>query len=429
MIVKDVTLLNKDLETIPHRDVRIEDGRYKEIGTGLTAKPGEDIIDGKDKLMMPGFYNTHCHLPMTLTRGLGEGLTLHDWLNDAMFPFEGRMGPEDCYYGALLGIMELLSSGCVSVSDMYFHILEIAEAAHESGIKANISHGLSRNAGTKPKDLKGYKDTLLLIEKVKGWTDGRIKADVGLHAEYTADDELVSAAAELAKNYGLRIHTHISETAKEHEECRERHDGLTPVQYMKSLGIFDVPVLCAHCVYVDDEDMRTIADAGAAISHCVSSNLKLGSGIAPVYKFIERGINTVIATDGASSNNNLNLMEEIHLASLTQKGAFRDPLLLPVSMTLKMATVNGAKAQGREDCGVIEEGYKADFILIDMDKPHLVPRHDIPSNIVNSAQSADIYMTVVDGNVVYKDGEFLKIDRERVMYEAQKCVERIKAEL
>ena len=163
----------------------------------------------------------------------------------------------------------------------------------------------------------------------------------------------------------------------------------------------------------------------ATVSHCISSNLKLGSGVAPISSYLNEGIRVVVATDGAASNNNLNVMEEIHLASLAAKGAFLDPTLLPPQTVLEMATVNGAEAQGREDCGVIETGKKADFIILDLDKPHLIPKHDILANVVYSAQASDIYMTVIDGRVVYKEGEFLTIDRERVQYEADRRVKRI----
>lgn len=430
MLIRDITLLDGEMQTVEHVNVLVKDGRFAYVGPADVKEYTGTVVDGTGKLMMPGFYNTHCHVPMTLTRGLGEGLSLSDWLTKKMFPFEGNMTAEDCYYGAMLGAMELISGGCVSISDMYFHTSEIARALSEAGMKANICHGLSSgDPEQKPEELKGWGDTLSLLEKTKADGDGRIKVDVGLHAEYTSTERLVRAAAELAGEHGLAVHTHISETKKEHEECKQRHNGLTPTQYFYQCGLFDNPVLGAHCVWLEEKDRDILARSGATISHCISSNLKLGSGVAPVSSYLEQGINTVIATDGAASNNNLNLMEEMHLASLAGKGTFGRPEILPPEQILKMATVNGAKAQRRMDCGQIREGWKADFILLDMDKPHLVPVHNILSNVVYSAQSTDICMTVIDGRIVYRDGEFLTIDRERVQYEAVKRVNRICAGL
>ncbi len=425
MLIKDTTILNRDMQPIDHVNVLVKDGRFAYVGHEEVAAYSGTVVDGKNKLMMPGFYNTHCHVPMTLIRGLGEGLSLQEWLTKKMFPFEREMDEEDCYYGALLGAMELLAGGCVSISDMYFHILDIARALDEAGMKANISHGLSSNdPSQRPESLKGWKDTMTLLKQSRAG-DGRIKVDVGLHAEYTSTETLVRAAAGLARDQGLALHTHISETRKEHEECRQRHGGLTPVQYFKQCGVFENPVLGAHCVWLEERDREIMAESRATISHCISANLKLASGIAPVAGYGEQGINVVIATDGAAGNNNLNIMEEIHMASLAAKGAFLNPAALPPEQVLKMATVNGAMAQGRKDCGVIEAGFKADFIMLDMDKPHLTPIHDVTANIVYSAQSSDVFMTVIDGKTVYRDGQFLTIDRERVLYECVKRVNRI----
>lgn len=430
MLIKNITVLNREMKLLKHQNVIVENGCFSYIGTEAMGTNQETVINGENKLLMPGFYNTHCHVPMTLTRGLGEGLSLNDWLTKKMFPFEGKMTGEDCYYGALLGAMELVSGGCVSISDMYFNIPEIARALYGAGMKANICHGLSmKGSHENPESLKGWKDTVSLMKEAGSRGDGRIRVDMGLHAEYTSSETLVRAVAGFAKEHGLAVHTHISETRKEHEECKERHNGRTPVQYFYDCGIFENPVLAAHCVWLEEQDREILRANKATVSHCISSNMKLGSGVAPVAGYLQEGINVVVATDGAASNNNLNMMEEIHLASLAAKGAYLDPALLPPQEVLKMATVNGALAQGRKDCGMIETGMRADFVILDMDKPHLVPEHDAIANIVYSAQSSDIYMTAIDGRIVYKDGEFLTIDKERIQYEASRRVERICGQL
>lgn len=426
MLIKDITILDNEFHTAEHMNVLVEDGVFRYVGPEAADHWSGEYIDGRNRLMMPGFYNTHCHVPMTLTRGMGEGLSLNDWLTKKMFPFEKKLTGEDCYYGALLGAMELMAGGCVSISDMYFHIMDIAQALDEAGMKANICHGLSMSdPHMKPEGLKGWKDTENLLRQTEQQKNGRIRVDMGIHAEYTSTDTLVRAAAGFAKDHGLRIHTHISETRKEHEECKKNHGGQTPVQYLKSCGLFENPVLAAHCVWLEQEDQEIMAESRATISHCISSNLKLGSGIAPISRYLDQGINVVVATDGAASNNNLDMMEEIHLAAMAGKGMFQDPTILGPEQVLKMATVNGAQAQGRWDCGVIEAGRRADFIILELDRPHLIPVHSLISNIVYSAQSSDLYMTVIDGKPVYKNGEFLTIDRERVMYEVSRRVKMI----
>ncbi|MDO4328803.1 MAG: amidohydrolase [Lachnospiraceae bacterium] len=430
MLIKDITILDGEFRMVEHTNVMIENGQFQYVGQESVNDNTGEIIDGRNRLMMPGFYNTHSHVPMTLTRGLGEGLSLSDWLTKKMFPFERKLTGEDCYYGALLGAMELIAGGCVSISDMYFHIMDIAQALDEAGMKANICHGLSASdPDVRPEELKGWKDMEKLWKQVKQREDDRIRVDVGLHAEYTSTDALVRAAVGFAKDQGLRIHTHISESQKEHEECKKRHGGQTPVQYFRSCGLFENPVLAAHCVWLEEEDLEIMAEHEAVISHCISSNLKLGSGIAPISRYLDRGLNVVIATDGAASNNNLNMMEEIHLAAMAGKGRFQDPTILAPEQVLKMATINGARAQGRLDCGVIKAGNRADFIILELDRPHLVPVHDLLSNLVYSAQSSDLYMTVIDGKPVYRNGEFLTIDRERVMYEAVRRVKQICGQL
>lgn len=420
MLFEKVKLIDEHFQVCEKMYLQTEKDRIIYVGKERPKDYNGEIVSGKNKLIMSGFYNTHCHIPMTFLRGYGEGLPLERWLFDKIFPYEACLTAKDIYYGSLLGIMELLSTGAVSFSDMYFYILEIAKAVLDSGIKANICHGLSSfDDQVKLKELKGYKDTRELLNLVQK-PDGRIRVDMGLHAEYTSNEALVRQVAEVAKAENLLIHTHISETQKEHEECKKRHGGLTPVQYFEKCGIFQQPVQAAHCVFIEEEDIEIMRKAKASVSHCISSNLKLGSGIAPIAKYDSLGLNVVIATDGASSNNNLNLMEEMHLAGMVAKGMMKNPTVCSARKILKMATINGALAQGRTDCGVLKVGNKADIIMFDLDKPHLQPDYDTAANLVYSAQAADLCMTMVDGKILYKDGEFLTIDKERVVFEVNK---------
>lgn len=429
MLLKNISIIDENLEILRNTNVVVKKDRIAYIGNDIPDDDYTHVYDGNGKVLAPGFFNNHCHVPMTLLRGHGEGLPLQRWLTERVFPFEAKLKPVDCYWSSLLGIAEMIKSGVVSFTDMYFFIEDLAQAVEESGIKANLSHGLSFNS-KRPSlfDLQGYKDTEKLIEIVGDNKTGRIKVDVGLHAEYTSKESLVREVAQYAKEKRLIIHTHLSETRSEHESCKENR-GMTPAEYFDSCGLFDNQVTAAHCVWVEDNDIKLIKHKGVVPVHCPSSNMKLGSGFAPIKKMDATGISVTIGTDGASSNNNLNMIEELHLAAMINKGAELDPEFMSPSQVMKMATVNGAIAQGRADCGLVKVGNKADFVIYDFNKPHLQPVYNEISNIVFSAQAEDVFMTVIDGKVVYKNGEFKTIDLERVIYEVNSIKKRILTEL
>ncbi|WRS27827.1 amidohydrolase [Oscillospiraceae bacterium MB08-C2-2] len=422
MIFRNISYVDDRFEVVTDSNIAVEGSKVAWIGQNLAeyTGPKAEVVEGGGKLLLPGFYNNHCHAAMTLLRGYGEGLPLDRWLNERMFPFEDQMTGKDMYWGTLLGIIEMLKSGIVSFTDMYMIMEHIGPAVEESGIKANLSHGCSSFDDSKGyKDLKAYPSTLWLLDYVKGLGHDRIICDASLHAEYTATPRLVREVAEFAREHNLHVHTHISETFSEHEGCKERHGGLTPTQYLNSLGLFDQPTSAAHCVAVDEKDMEILKAKGVTVTHCPSSNLKLGSGVAPAWKMHQMGINVAIGTDGAASNNNLNGLEEVNLAAMVQRGYHREPMAMDMASTLRMACLNGAAAQGRADCGSIKVGNRADLVLYDLEVPHLQPVFDPLSNVLFSAQSSDIAMTMVDGKVLYKNGELTTIDQEKVLFECK----------
>ena len=428
MIIKDVKMLDENFQIREHMNVVIEDGRFLSITRGMPDPEGREIIDGKGKFMMPAFYNTHCHVPMTLLRGYGEGLPLQRWLNERIFPFEAKFSPQYKYWGAKLGALELMKSGCVSISDMYFDLVDYGRALYEAGMKANLCNGLVTfdDDASYYKD-NAYRDTLTLMQWIKDnepANNGRIKADVSVHSEYANREKALLEAFAFAIDEELIIQAHISETKAEHEECKARH-GMTPVAYFEKLGAFRSPLIAAHCVWLEDADVDIMVRNGAYMSHNPSSNLKLGSGIAPVKKFREKGMNITIGTDGASSNNNLNMLEEVNLAAMLCRGQSLDANAVPAVDIIRAATRDGALAQGREDCGLIKEGFKADFILFDLEKEHLTPDYDTLANIVFSAQSADICMTVCDGEIICKDGEALFVDEEETIAKASESFQKV----
>lgn len=384
----------------------------------------DEIIDGEGGIAMPGFVNAHAHIPMVLFRGYAEDMPLQPWLFEKIFPAEDKLDPELVSASSRVALAEMIAGGTTSASDMYYFSDEIVKAAIESGIKANVSRGLTSFGETDPEKLVGIAEMKALFEQFDGAADGRIKIDACIHAEYTNNEAICRYIADYAKEKQAILHIHISETESEHNECIERH-GLTPTAFLEKCGCFDVPVLGAHCVWLTDEDMDIFRERGATAAHNPSSNLKLGSGVAPIVHMLEKGVNVCLGTDGCSSNNNTDMFTELHLASLLQKGILRDPSAMPAGEVLKLANVNGAKAQGRYDTGVIEVGKCADIIIVGTDEPHMHPMYSATVAVVQSARAADVRMTMVDGEVLYRNGEFMTLDVEKAIRETEALVDKV----
>ena len=427
MLFKNITIIDENYQAQTNMYVLVKGEKITYIGKETPKDYSFEVYDGENKVLVPGFFNLHCHIPMGLMRGYGEGLPLDRWLHEKIFPFEALMPAEDMYWGSLLGISELLASGAVSFTDMYMKMDAIVKAVSESGIKANLSDGLtSFNPAEGFAENSSYKSLNYLMDYQRSATHDRIIGDASLHGEYTSHEKVVREVAEYAKANELRMHLHLSETKKEHEECKARHNGMTPAQWFNHCNVFDVPTTAAHCVHIEGADFDILASKGVTVCNNPSSNLKLGSGIAPVKAMFEKGISVAVGTDGASSNNNLNMLEEINLAAILQKGVNNDPDFLKTDEVLRMATINGAKAQGRANCGAIKVGNRADLVVYDFDKAHLTPVHDVAANLLYSAQASDVVLTMVDGKILYKNGEYLTIDIEKVKYNSNRiCKEKL----
>lgn len=389
------------------------------IGAEMPKVRADNVIDGRGKLLLPGFVNTHTHLAMTLLRGYGENLSLQDWLFNRIFPFEGKLTDEAVYWGSLLGLAEGLSFGTTACTDMYMGPDAVCRAADDIGAKVNVS--LMAPVGADQESELPFVGAHEVLRKWHGHDGGRILIDSFVHAEYTTPEERIILMRDLAEEYGLNMHMHLSETKSEHEECKERHGGLTPAAYFASLGVFGRPTTVAHAVWVEAEDMRIMAEQSVTVAHNPISNLKLASGIAPVPEMLKAGVNVALGTDGTASNNNLNLWEEMRLMALLHKGAGYDPTLITPKEALAAATVNGARAQGRQNCGSIAVGQRADLMLVDIDRPHMQPCYDMLNNLVFAAQGSDVVLTMVDGRILYRNGEYQTIDIERVVYEVDRC--------
>ncbi len=408
---------NALLSTGQRRHVLVSDDRIERIASPDVQLTADRVIDCENRLLIPGLYNTHSHVPMTILRGYGEDMPLQTWLYDRIFPAEAQLTEHDVYIGALLGIAEMLSHGIVSFTDMYMKVDQTVRAVLESGIKANLSNGLvAFDPSADPKSVSDYLDCIRLVDTYHGEGEGRVKIDASVHAEYTSFPGAIRTMAEYSAERGLCMQIHLSETEKEHEECIARR-AMTPAAYMNGLGVFDSRTTAAHCVYVTKEDCAILREKNVTVAHNPVSNLKLGSGVMNYTMLREEGVRVALGTDGAASNNALDIFREMHLASILHKGIARTPESFCAEEFFTMATKAGAWAQGREDGGEIAEGNKADIVLVNTDSLCMTPIYHPITALTYAASGADVALTMVDGKILYENGVFTTIDIEKVRSE------------
>ena len=395
-------------------------GEEKELPKEWTY---DRIIEAKDQVIMPGMINTHTHAAMTLLRSYADDLPLMEWLEQKIWPIEGRLTPKDVYWGSMVAVVEMIKSGTTAFVDMYFHMDETAKAVEEAGIRGFLSHGMVGVGKNAEQDLIDAREFCLNWE---GKADGRIRTMVGPHAPYTCPPEYMKRVLDLSAELNVPLHIHLCETAGEVENMLKQC-GKTPIQLMEEIGLFLQPVIAAHCVHLTDDDFAILKRAKTlGIAHNPQSNMKLASGIAPVDRMLREGLTVGLGTDGASSNNNLNLLEEMQTAALLQKVGTMKSTVLPAGECLRMATLYGAKAIGQgAELGSLEVGKKADLAIFDFNKPHLKPRHNIMAHTVYSAQASDITTVFINGQPVMEKGQLTKIDEERVLFEVERCASEI----
>lgn len=422
-------LLRKEngYETLHGAYLGVDEAKIDYIGEEKPEKAYDLEKDMSGRLLAPGLINCHSHIAMTLMRGIGSGLPLQDWLFKAIFPIEDKLVREDIAAASRFALIEMIAGGTTSFSDMYFFPEETVWAVEEAGIKANLNRCVQCfDENQTVEQNTQIPQSVELFEKYHNAENGRIRIDFSIHAEYTCKPHIVRAYSELCKAHGGRMHIHLSETQREVDECIARY-GKSPVAWFEELGTLDSPTAAAHCVAVSDEDIAILKRYGVNVIHNPTSNLKLGSGFAPVRKLMDAGINLALGTDGAASNNNLDMFEEMHLADIMPCGYRHDPTEVSSAEVLDMATVNGARLQGRSNTGVLAVGKKADIIALDLDKPHLYPNFDTPALLTCAAHSSDVVLTMVDGKILYENGEYKTLDREKVFYEARAAVKRLYA--
>lgn len=428
LLIKNVDIITMDDQNsvIHNGFIGVSDRKICFAGEKLPENTGfKKEIDGKGGLAMPGLVNAHSHSAMTLMRNYADDIALESWLFDNIFPIEAKLTDRDVYWGTMLGIAEMLKSGVTAFADMYMFMDEVARAVTETGIKANLCKSpVQFFEGGELKRLDKSQGTVDYYNRYHNSAEGRIKVFVEIHSTYMFNEQTLRNAASLARQLNTGIHIHLLETTAEVESSKKDY-GMTSIEICEKTGVLDVPVLAAHCVHMTDSDLEIMKRKGCSIAHNPSSNLKLGSGIARVPKMIGMGINVCLGTDGAASNNNLNMFEEINLAALLHKGVAMNPQLMKADTVLKMGTYNGARAIGFDDTGKISEGMKADIILIDTDKPHFYPKNNPLSTAVYSAQASDVDTVIIDGNIIMQNRVFTGIDEEKIKYEVHSLSKRL----
>jgi len=416
MLFKNITILDENFDVRNNMYVATSGPFISYIGTTMPKGNFDYVIEGKGRLLMPAFCNSHTHTYATILRGYGGGLRLGAWLSTKILPFEGHLDERMVYNASRLGIAEMLSSGTVSCTEMCMFGGGFLRAVGETGFKTNYGVGMvSFDKDEPPREMKDYRETVFFHENYNGAFDGRIKIDSSIHAEYTSHPKAVEEICYLSKALGTNMNVHLSETRDEHENCKEKY-GKTPAMYFNDLGMFESSTTVAHSIWVEPDDIKLFAEKGVTVATCPVSNMKLASGICDLKELYNAGVKVSLGTDGVASNNNLDMIEEMKFMALSQKVKHLDPTLVTPKDAIYAATRAGFLSQGRKDSGIIKEGYRADLIVLDIDQPHLWPIHSLLDNIVYSANGGDVEMTICDGQILYNNGEFYTVDIEEVCY-------------
>lgn len=411
--LKNVTALLPD-GTTRQTNLFIEGDKIAGIGDMPPDYAGQ-VIDCKDKFAVPGFVNAHTHAAMALLKSYADDMNLMDWLHNKIWPIEAKMNKKDIYWGTMLAIAEMIKSGTTAFADMYADMEQVAEAVVETGVRGILERGI---IGVAPNGRQALAENIALFNEYHNAGNGRITVTFGPHAPYTCPPDFLRLVAEEAKKVGAEIHIHLAETIGEVQSCIKEY-GKSPIALMEETGILELGVLAAHCVHVTHEDIALMKKYNVRVAHNPGSNMKLASGVAPAVKMLDAGLCVALGTDGASSNNNLDMLEEIRLAALLHKVDGLDPLAVPALTAVKMATEYGAEAVGlKHAIGKLEAGYKADITLFNMNSLNWTPRHDLVSLLAYSANSRDVDTVFVNGKILLENGMLTTIDEERVLREA-----------
>lgn len=415
ILLKGGEVLGADGRVLP-ADVAVSGSIIEHVGQIPANWNPDQVIDCQEKLVTPGFINTHTHAAMTLFRSYADDMALMDWLKEKIWPAEAGLTGDDVYWGTQLAIAEMLKSGTTTFADMYFFMDDVARAVAESGIRAVLARGM---AGVAPTGAQALVESESFFNAWHGGADGRISVMLGPHAPYTCPPDYLKKVVALADKLGAEIHIHLAETAGEVADCQKQY-GKSPIALMEEVGILEHGVLAAHCVHLSAEDIGIMQQKRVRVAHNPGSNMKLASGIAPVPELLAAGIPVGLGTDGTASNNNLDMLEELRLAALLHKVKTLDPVVVPAAKAVELATAQGATALGlAQVTGQLAPGYKADIVLWDMNGTHWYPRHDRVSLLTYAANAADVHTVLVDGKVLLADRRLTTIDEDKLKHEVQ----------
>lgn len=409
---------------LEHGAIAIDEGKI--VGLGPTKEverkfEAKQVLDASNSVVLPGLINTHTHLAMTLFRGVNDDLRGLEWLNRA-WSIESNLSPSDVYWGALLGCLEMIRSGTTCFADHYFFMDRVAKAVDRSGIRAALAQAVFDTWGPKGIDTS-LEGSLNFAKRFNGAAGGRISCMLGPHSTFTCYAETLKQVREAASATGFRIHLHLAERVEELQILKERY-GKTPVRFLEEVKLLGPDLLGAHVIYVDEEEISMLKRTDTKVNHNPIGNTKGASGTSPVPEMLKRGVNVSLGTDGAGSNNNLDMFEEMKVAAIIHKLRLNDPAALSAWEVLEMATLRGARALGLEgEIGTLEVGKRADLILIRLNRPHLVPIHNLPSLLVYSANGNDVDTVIVDGRILMKNREVLTLKEDEVLGRAQEVFE------
>lgn len=399
---------------LTQEELWVKDDKIAYIGVPVeSTEPFEREIDLNGNVLMPSFKNAHTHSAMTFLRSYADDLPLQDWLFNKVFPMEAKLSADDIYHLTKLAFLEYMTSGISTCFDMYFHPESIAKAAVDCGFRTIMCGSISGDAENVER-LKQYRSEYNSFDTL-------VQYKLGFHAEYTADLSLMEQLATLSQSLGLPVYTHLAETKKEVDDCIHKY-GKTPTALFNDLGLFENGGAGFHCVHMTDDDLEIFKQKGLYVVTNPGSNAKLASGIAPLKKMMDMDIPIAIGTDGAASNNCLDMFKEMFLAISLQKLDQMDASVLDGNEVLKMATVNGAHAMGLTDCDILAIGKKADLIVVDLHQPNMQPLNTITKNIVYSGSKQNVQLTVINGKIVYENNQFACLDAEEIYWNANRII-------
>ena len=414
-LLKNARILKMDDTPVFIGDILVEDNRIIKISNKPLKEKADIVRDCHNNLILPGFKNAHTHSAMTFLRSKSDGKKLHDWLFDVVFPREEVLTEEDVYHFAKVAFLEYIRNGITACFDQYYYPIMSGKAAEEIGMRIVL---LGTYNGS-------YERVLYLYHFFNDKKESLVTYQLGLHAEYTSSDVELEMLNRAVHDLKAPFFTHISESKSEVEDCYKRR-GMSPVKFLVDYGLFDYGGGCYHCIHFSDEDVRLFKDKGLSVISCPGSNTKLSSGIPPVKKYIDAGLNVALGTDGPASNNCLDMFKEMSLTFSLQNILTGDPTCLDAYTILKMATVNGAIAMGLKDADILEEGKLADLIEIDLSSPNMQPINDVVTNLVYSGNPSNVSMTMINGKILYDNGQFfVGEDIENIYDNCQRCCDEL----